>query len=252
MYVTPFKQLSGREKKSIPILLNFLIDASGSMDPIKGTLAKAINEDFLGAMSNVNKAERSVLRVHAEAFSYESRHLWNGFKALWELGESPVSESDLNGEGLGGETALYKYTKTAFGHLVQASNTLALQMNMRAKSKLIVLTDGANNLEPLGAQGISQVRAAFAFPQERVEVQKILAYFKTRGGVDKEAIKKSAAQCRFDELYVFDRHNTDTTALRKEIRRVLRLLSEKGKREEALRPEGFEVYTKEELTLLRW
>lgn len=242
-YVTPFNRT--KESGDEPKLVSLLADCSDSMNAVLGMLAIAISRDFLGALYGVNKRDRKVLRVHADAFSYGFNPLWKGFRALWDgLGENPVKESELYGEGLGGQTALYQSSMLAFGHLVTASDLLARQMNTRAKSVLIVLTDGANNLAPEGTDGTSRVRQAFTHEQDRVEVRKVLAYFKTEGGLNKRAFGRAAAQCRFDEVFFFDEHSTDPATLKKEIRRAIKILSDEGLRNQA------DVVTLEEL--LTW
>jgi hypothetical protein len=245
--VTPFA--IDRENEAEPNLINLLVDGSGSMDPIKGELAKAIMDDFIGAFRGINQNERPLVRVGAEVFGTEIKPLWDGFKAIWELDKIRVTESQLNGPGLGGWTALHKSTMTGFGHLLQASSDIADSMNKNALGKLIVLTDAANNCEPKGQNGINQVFKTFRHPQENVEITKILVYFETELGLNEAEFINTANECGFDEIILFT--GLDHKNLQKEIRTAIRLLSDKRVLSNGAMPRGV-VTRKNPNKSLRW
>ncbi|MCX6808693.1 MAG: hypothetical protein NTW50_03430 [Candidatus Berkelbacteria bacterium] len=121
-------------------------------------------------------------------------------------------------------------------------------MNKNTKAKLIVLTDGANNQPPYNEDGTSQVYRTFNHPQDWVTTEKILVYFRTDLVVSEEQFVEIADACGFNELIIFDQHKTNREALRKEIRRVIHLLSNRRAFGHQSMPDGILTHTFEPCT----
>jgi len=235
MLVTPYN--FSQESRGEPILINMLVDCSGSMDPIKPELANSLNEAYIGALNGVNRSQWPLLRIHAEVFSDESFPLWDGFKAIWELSPNTVRLSQLNGSGLGGGTALFQSIKDGYRQLMDASKKMSEQLNNRiVNAKLIVLTDGANNRDPQGNSGMSQIRQMFICERSYASPNTYLAYFKTGQGVSEKEFTDTATACAFNEVLIFDQHGTDISSLRRQIRHTIKLLSDRGLAREVNRP----------------
>jgi hypothetical protein len=222
--VTP---IDNKEPLGEPILVNYLLDVSGSMALIKQELIDSFNTDCLGTLYNANEKDKKVIRVEASVFAAEFLPLWYGYKALSELSESPTNITQTSGRnlGLGNRTALYASILKGYGRLVSAAKSFAQgsAKNRMIQGKLIVLTDGANNLAPYEAD---EVKKVINWREPEVKVEKTLVYFATSDGLDRATFKAMAIGCGFDHAFFFDEHGRDHTSQQRALRHLMNIFSD--------------------------
>jgi hypothetical protein len=233
--VAPFD--SKEESNGTPIIIKYLLDASGSMQGITEELADSFNHSCLAAILGAHKSTKPMIRVGAAAFGDELVHIIPGYRALHELGEAPVSVKQLTGPGLGNCTALFKSVIQGYGQLVQASDLVHTDVNKYVDAELVVLTDGRNNLEPSNTE---EVRKVITWRQEYVRVKKILVYFKTHQGLVKREFADMARACGFDHAFFIDEHNTDRASLLKALRHTMNILSNPTNAAQNFKSQGIE------------
>lgn len=195
----------GREELNQKIIMGIGMDVSPSMDDQYTTLTTCFNEIMIPSFEKVATKYGKTLRVGSTAFSEKIVPVWNGFKTIRGAKKYSFSNSIIQ-EALGhnGGTALYR----AMIELLKQSANAATQANNSgnptapAKIMLCILTDGANNQNPLDSDAVKQITDSI---RDKNQIRLSLAYFKTNLGMSVEEFNAMAKATGFDhKTYYFD------------------------------------------------
>ncbi|MFA4817502.1 MAG: vWA domain-containing protein [Parcubacteria group bacterium] len=214
-----------------PIIFDVILDISGSMDDFYDELVNCFNEIMIPSLKEASKRYKGPMRLGCLLFSDELVPAWWGYKTLIELGPNPLKRSMLNQPGLKGRTALYGAMKAGILW------TAAAMENMRdtghgesPKSKIIVLTDGANNLHPLEESAVTKTLNNIG--NENLEsLQRVIGFFNTDDGLTESKFKKMAKDTNFEGLGFYDiAKGKDIKAKRASFRHHFQIFSSKASR----------------------
>jgi len=199
----PTKPKSSKEVGQ-PMVFDIIIDISVSMDTLYDELVKSFNTIMIPALAKASESYKGGMRIGCLLFSDELIPAWEGFKTLDELGKEPLKRSALNHSGLRGWTALYGAMRA--GVLWTAAGMEYLRKRGEgevAKGKIIVLSDGANNRPPE-----REAAVANAFNEipalERRNIQSLIGFFKTGGGLSESDFQVMAKKTGFEGLGYYD------------------------------------------------
>ncbi|GEM_PF-772956 len=210
MAATPMDR---RSESGQPIFFDVILDISGSMSEFYDELVSCFNEIMIPSLAGAAHRYKGPMRLGCLLFSKELVPAWRGFKSLKELGKKPLKRATLNQPGLQSTTALYG-AMTA-GILWTAAAMDHMRENGRGespKSKIIVLTDGANNEPPkeevavvkaLDSIGTKNRQALMGFGMDdegKPKNGKVIGFFDTgskAGGLTKSQFNTMVAATMF-------------------------------------------------------
>lgn len=206
------------------IVFDAIFDFSGSMKAFYSTLIMCFNEILLDALLGASRKNCTALRLGCMFFSNTIVKPWDGFLSLDEAKERPLTTNDYNRHGLGGCTALYR----AMIESIRRTDKFAKAIkrgNSKPIRKIMILTDGANNLDPLDPFGVLHV-----IKESRLSEGDIitLAYFKTSDGLSEREFKEMAKQTGVTNTYFADLtigKGKDIEAQKKDFRHHFGILS---------------------------
>jgi len=181
-----------------PIVFDFIFDASGSMAERYGELADCFNTITIPSLREAAVQYTNPLRVGCLLFSNELVPAWRGFKTLEELGDRPMNAGMFRQPGLGGNTALFRAMESGVEWTAAAMKLLDPD---NAMGKIAVLTDGANNQEPMSPQGVANIMGTIQYPKS---FKTSIAYFKTGQGLSYEQFREMAAATKFEGVEFYE------------------------------------------------
>lgn len=196
------------------MIFDFGMDVSGSMGKFYDTLVDCFNNIMIPGLLGGAERYKSAMRVGGFIFSDDIIPLWDKFREISKLGNSPFKRSAIDQVRPDGMTALYramilglKYTARAVGKMIEGTNA-------KPKARVCILTDGANNLEPKDA---SEVRKITRLIKNQREFQTVLVYFNTDGGLSRNGFESMAIETGFMETYYFDLQQGKTDEEKKQL-----------------------------------
>lgn len=231
-----FKRYGGGEERIItPIgddelnqrtIVDLALDVSPSMQDHYKTLKQCFNEIMIPSFKQVVDEHGKTIRIGAVVFSNKTSPIWDGFRKITDVANRKLSDAIIQSADPG-YTGLFR----TMIHCLKHSATAATQANksgepsVPAKIKICILTDGANNLDPLDANEVKQITDKIC---DKSQVQLVLAYFNTGGGLSKKEFEEMAKATGFDhEVYYFDLTNGKTVEERaRDFRRFFEILSD--------------------------
>jgi len=203
-------KMNHKKETGAPIFFDIILDASGSMEKYFDILVQCVNSILIPALVNVSERQKNALRLGCLLFSKELIPAWIGFKTLEELGSRPLRREMFNKPGLGGSTTLYGAMKSAI--IWTAASIEHMRETGRGevpKGKIIVLTDGANNNPPENGTSVNDSfngldeKAKRAF-SNKGKNQKVIGYFNTDNGLNKEQFETMAKVTGFEAKGFYD------------------------------------------------
>jgi hypothetical protein len=132
-----------------PVIFNFILDFSVSTRDFHAELIDGFNGAIIPSLEDVSRRYKGPLRVGCLLFSKRLIPAWWGFKSLKELGPNPLKKSMIFQKELRDLSALYRAMRS--GTLWAAAAMSYMRENGRGevpRGKVIVFTDGVNNLYP--------------------------------------------------------------------------------------------------------
>ncbi len=196
IFITP---TNFREEVGQPTVMNFLFDASGSMQEFYGVLATEFNQTMIPGLEGASKRNTRYLRLGATLFAENRLPLWNGFRSVKEAKERLLTKEMFYDKKVGSNTALYQ---AMISGLVWTGEAVKrLKKERAAKGILIVLTDGANNLPPRNSSEVLRLTQAI---KNKAEILPCLAYFKTDEGLTREQFNLMAQNTGFISLGYYE------------------------------------------------
>lgn len=190
----------------VPIVFDFIFDASGSMSEHYGELANCFNQIMIPSLHAASRRYNNPFRVGCLLFSDKLVPAWKGFKSLGELGEAPLNAEMFRQSGLGGQTALFRAMESGVVYTAAAIR----QFSSGAWGKVIVLTDGANNLEPADPMKVKDFLTQNR--DNKKTFQTSIAYFKTGLGLSREQFDEMAKATAFEGLGFYEIAKEDSEA----------------------------------------
>ncbi len=173
------------------IVLHLLIDASDSMKDMMPTVVRTFNGIVIPALQGAADRYVKAFRIGCVAFSDEVVPIINGFRTM-EKASRQLNASAFDRSELYQNTKLYGAMISGFHAACRARKELQTRDRItNTRIKLVILTDGANNLEPKGTDGEAKVRALYGI-QDAELVQTTLMYFHTDWGVNKPEFNRIA------------------------------------------------------------
>lgn len=183
-----------------PICLDFILDISGSMSPLYDELVNCFNGIMIPSLWKAHERYKEPMRIGCMLFSDKMVPAWWGYKSLKELGESPLKREMLDQPGLRNQTALYGamragilWTSAAMKHMQENSTGGEIP-----KGKIMVLSDGANNVAPLETSAVTN--ALESIGKNRQNIQRVIGFFdtSTNGGLTKPQFETMAKATGFE------------------------------------------------------
>ncbi len=199
-------------KKEIgqPIIFDIILDISGSMKDFYDELVFCIMNILIPALEKAGERYRGPVRIGCLLFSGKLVPAWYGYKTLEEIRKNPLTRKMLDQDGLQGRTALYGAMKA--GVLWTAATMDYMRETGRGempKGKLIVLTDGANNEDPLEesavmrtVDGVGKANANAFF--DKGMNNKVIGFFNTNDGLSETEFKEVCKNTGFEGLGFYE------------------------------------------------
>lgn len=200
----------GEKETNQRIIMNIGIDVSGSTQELWGEMTDCFNSIMMRSFQQKVEEYRKVLRIGAVVFSEKIVPIWNGFEDIATVTGSNGSKSrkltiDIIKQADNGKTALHQTMIQCLKYSATAANYLDSQREMPgnpAKIKICILTDGANNMDPLNAEAVRKITSTIT---NRRQIQLVLAYFKTEYGLSFDEFQVMTKNTGFDdEPYYFN------------------------------------------------
>ncbi|EKE15774.1 MAG: hypothetical protein ACD_11C00106G0014 [uncultured bacterium] len=197
-------KIDHRKETGKPIIFNVILDISGSMDDYYKELINGFNSVMIPSLKQASERARGPMRLGCLLFSEKLVPAWRGFKTLEELGTEPLSLNMFDQPGLKGRTALYGAMRS--GIIWTASAMEHLRQNSRGsipQGKIIILTDGANNENPLDEASVSTAFNGI----EKIDaknLQPVIGFFNTSDGLTKEQFEIMVKKTGFTGLGFYD------------------------------------------------
>lgn len=163
-------------------LVNFVLDGSGSMSGVAQQLREAFTNDFVPAVQAAREDDTSALRIGGAVFSdYDPDPIWVGangdhFHALEDL--PALTTAEYNPEMWGGLTALHHAIDKETKRAVRAAAELQMQTGVDVDIDIIILSDGANNMEPRNPAEAKRIITGC----DRTRMRYVYFYFETGAG----------------------------------------------------------------------
>lgn len=160
----------------------FILDASPSMTDVAKTLRDGFNNDFVPAVKAAREDDISALRIGGAAFSSgQPVPIWKGdddayFHPIDQLPKLTKTEYDPDrGWGTDLHLAILQGSATAFRY----AGELQADTGMDVDVDIVILSDGANNGNPLDPSGVKQMITG----RDATRVRYVFFYFETDGGL---------------------------------------------------------------------
>lgn len=172
-----------RHETGQPIIFDIILDISGSMGLLLDELVKCFNEIMLPSLQEASKRFKGPMRVGCMLFSEKMVPAWRGYKSLGELDKNPLKREMLDQPGLNGLTALYGAMRA--GVLWTAASMEQMYKTGRGevpKGKIIVLSDGANNIAPNEPSAVTNALVSIG-EKNRKNIQRMIGFFNTSDGL---------------------------------------------------------------------
>lgn len=199
-------------EKDQRIIMNIAIDVSGSTQELWPEMTSCFNEVMMESFRQTAEMSKKVLRVGAVVFSEKIIPIWEGFedaKTITSDRRKKLTEDIIRKahNGTSADTALYRTMIECLRHSATAARILDDDPKYKGnptKINICVVTDGANNLEPLDAGAVREITDLIT---DRDQVQLVLAYFATEHGLSHEKFQAMTKMTGFsDNPYYFNVH----------------------------------------------
>lgn len=213
------------------IIMNIGIDVSGSTQELWGEMTECFNGIMMPSFEQVVQKYNRVLRVGAVVFSEKIVPIWDGFQDIKTITGSNSGKGHNLTTGIikqadNGKTALYrtmiqclKYSATAARYLDNSQPP-----GNPAKIKICILTDGANNMDPLKSAAVKEITDLIT---DRRQVQLVLAYFNTNDGLTNDQFQAMAKATGFNDApYYFDQVKGNKEERARHFRRFFKIISD--------------------------
>jgi hypothetical protein len=193
-----------------------VVDASPSMEPVRGLLIETINDVMINSLKGASKKSASEVVVGGLAFSTRIWSLWNGgFHHLKDLPDLTPAEYDPSS---GNATNLYEAMKDGITAASAYAINVFQQMATPPKVIVVTLTDGANNVGRANPGDVKLVVESLS----RELYTFAAAVFETWEHVDGEQIARDSGF----EVFEFKKQQGETTDdVRKRFRHMIGVLS---------------------------
>ncbi|MDP2586921.1 MAG: hypothetical protein Q8P32_04085 [Candidatus Komeilibacteria bacterium] len=190
-----------------PTVFNFVMDVSGSMSEYYRTLVDSFNTIMVPGLKGVKQNQLNTVLVGGILFSDKLIPLWPGFKPVKGLDDAPLNINRINADGLRAQTALYLAMVSALSWTRLEMDKLAKDnLGVQPRGKICVLTDGANNREPLDAAVVRQAlnQHLQRDKQGNPKIQCTLAFLKTGQGLTEQSAQRVAEATGFEFSGFYD------------------------------------------------
>lgn len=197
-------KMDGNSETGQPMIFDVILDVSQSMNSLFNELVDCFNDIMIPALKGVCAEQKNALRLGCMLFSDKLIPAWPGYKSLKELGAKPLKRSAIDQPGLNGCTALYGAMRA--GILWTAAAMDFMREEGRGgvpKGKVIVLTDGANNLEPQDITIVKKTMDEISKINAR-NLQRVIGYFNTGSGLTEDQFNALVNATCFEGLGFYD------------------------------------------------
>lgn len=198
-------QTDRRKESGQPIILDFILDITGSMVDFYDVLMDCFNDIMIPSLKEAGRRYKGPMRIGCLLFSEKMVPAWEGFRTLDQLGAKPLKRGMLNQPGLQGWTALYGamragvlWTAAAMDHLYETSPGGEV-----CKGKVIVLTDGANNKPPMEESAVTNALDEIGRINRR-NLQAMVGFFKTDDGLTQSQFETMVKKTGFQGLGFYE------------------------------------------------
>lgn len=198
--------LNSKEKSARELIfMDIIFDVSGSMCDYYTELVSCFKEILLPGLKEASRVNVAAMRLGCVLFSSSIALPWDGFKSLDEVQANPLSMHHLQQDGLRNQTALYKaIIKGVRGTTMNARIAMEKNCISMPLRKIMILTDGANNLAPFDTESVLQEIQGAEFSLDEKQDQVSLAYFKTRQGLSENEFQQIARRIGINDFYTAD------------------------------------------------
>lgn len=184
-----------------PTIFDVILDCSGSMDDLRDDLVDCFNTIMIPALAGVCQRNKNALRLGCMLFSGQLIPAWYGYKSLKELGPKPLKREMLDQPGLGGGTALYGAMRAGLLWTASAMKEMSDEGDGETPTgKIIILTDGANTLEPSDPSTVKRTVDGLG----KAKVKKVIGFFNTSQGLKKHEFDAMVKNTGFEGVGFYD------------------------------------------------
>ncbi len=163
----------------------FVLDRSPSMEPVGDMLLHDFNHEFVPAVKDARADDTSVLRIGGTSFSSDITPIWSGlddqgqpcyFHSLYKLPALTTAEYN---PPAGWGTAMHAAIIDGTARAMKFAADQQAKMGTAPDIDIIIMTDGANNDDPLDPAVVKTMIEG----SNRTQVRFSFFYFETSGGL---------------------------------------------------------------------
>jgi hypothetical protein len=188
------------------IVLDIVLDVSGSTSQVFPLIAADFNEVCIPAFQEAAESYKKALRIGCTLFGTKVGLGWDGYKTLAQLGQLHPIRPELHSEAnLGSLTNLLQGVHDAYRQGQKAAEYLYRKSGGRSISrKMVVLTDGADTERKMSPDAL---KAVLTTERDTDKFQSLLVFYKTSGGLSRAEFEALSRQIGFQDCFYVDRES---------------------------------------------